>query len=284
MADYDFGQGLKGAGGGAMAGFSVGGPVGALIGGGLGLLGGFGGGESEAEKQQRARLEALYAQMGQGGPQAGPAAQGAYSSFRNNQSGLISRLEALSQGQGPSLAAQQFREATDRNQAAQASMANSGRGGPMAAFQAANNSALLGAQAAQGSAAARIQEQQMALNQLGLTLHGARGADEDMNRFNAGQQNFMSQANLNAAMQNQANRLQVLGMLGGQNAQTQNRPGLGDQILAGGAGFSSWYSGNQALNRGMGGVPTQGSPMDALGQYRRNPDGSLGPITSTQGL
>lgn len=246
----DWGQGLKGAGGGALAGAGLGGPLGAVIGGGLGLLGGLFGGESENDSQRRQMLMDLYNRQGQA-PQAGPASQAGYSGFRENQSALVKRLEALSQGQGPSLAAQQFQQATDRNNAQQMSMAVSGRGGPLAGFNAANNMGVLGAQAAQGSAIARTQEEQMALQQLGLTLHSGREADESMNRFNSGQQNQFALANLDARLKSMgmddARRLQILQMLGGQNSQ----PGLGDQLLAGGAGLYSL-----AASQGGKGGPT----------------------------
>jgi hypothetical protein len=308
----EWGQGLKGGAGGAMAGFSLGGPIGGLIGGGLGFLGGaFGGGESDQDAQMRRMLQDYYAQAGgRPAPQAGQAAQGGLSSFRGNQQDLVGRLEALSRGQGPSLAAQQFQAATDRNMAAQQSLAQTGRGGPLAAFNAANNMGQLGAQAAQGSAMARVAEQQMALNQLGLTLHGARGSDEEMSRFNAGAQNQTALANLDAQLRSRGmddqTRLQILSQLGGQNTRQAMTPGLGDQILAGGAGISSFLSSQRAANNSQGGYGSlspiaAGNPgsggywtpqpqtrmmggSDPFGQYRRNPDGSLGPVTSTQGF
>jgi hypothetical protein len=257
-----FGDTAKGAAGGALAGASIGGPLGALVGGvGGGALAYFGGGENEQDSAQRKRLEELYAQMGMPPPQAGPAAQSGYSNFRSNQSDLVGRLEAMSKGQGPSLAAQQFQQATDRNMASQQSMAQSGRGGPLAAFNAANNMGHLGAQAAQGAAQARIQEQQMALNQLGLTLHGARGADEATNQFNANEQNQMSGMNLDAklramGMDNEM-RLRILAQMGGQNAQAHG-PQLGDQIMVGGAGMYGMYQSQQAANR-LGSL--QGPPV-----------------------
>jgi hypothetical protein len=135
----------------------------------------------------------------------------------------------------------------------QQAFANSGRGGPLAAMQAANNSARLGAQSAQDSATARIQEQQMALNQLGLTLHGARGADEEMNRFNTGQTNETSQANMLARLKamgmNDDASLALLRQMSGNSQAEAARPGMGDQILAGGAGaFAQGYA-----NRNSGG-------------------------------
>ena len=256
---YNTGQGVKGAAGGAMAGFGVGGPLGGLIGGGLGLLAGFGGGESENDKRMRQMLMDYYQQAGnRQAPQTGAAAQAGYSSFRQNQQDLIGRLEALSKGQGPSLAMAQYQAATDRNMAAQQSMAQSGRGGPLAAFNAANNMGQLGAQAAQGSAAARIQEQQMALNQLGLTLHGARGADESINTFNANETNQSALANLDAKLRSQGmddqTRLALLAQMGGMDARQAAQPGFGDTLMAGGAGLLAY---KQAMKNAGNGVPQQ---------------------------
>lgn len=239
---YDTGQGIKGGVGGAMAGFSVGGPLGAVIGGGLGLLGGFGGGESEQQKANRKRLEDFYNSVrNRDIPQAGPASTGDYSGFRNNQRNLISMLEAQAQGRGPSVAGQQLKAALDQNSAQQQSLAASGRGGPLAAQMAANNIGRLGAQTSQDAATARVAEQATALNQLGLTVHGARGADEEMNRFNAGQKNEVMMGNLAARLkamgQNDDAILRALGAMSG-NANAQAAiPGLGDQIMAGGAGM-----------------------------------------------
>lgn len=266
-------QAFKGGAGGALGGAGLGGPVGAAIGGGVGFLGGLlSGGENENDAARRKMLMDYFAQAGgMQAPQVGQAAQGAYSGFRQNQSSLITRLEALASGQGPSLASQQFKEATDRNQASQAGMANSGRGGPMAAINAQNNMGLLGAQAAQGAASSRIQEQQMALQMLGGNIQAGRGADEGMNQFNAGQQNQNSLANLDARLKTmglQDNvRLQILQQLGGQNAQAQGQVGLGDQILAGGAGLYSMGAAQSAQNKmpgGFGGMAGAGVPKPTV--------------------
>lgn len=266
MASYDYGQGLKGAGGGALAGFAVGGPLGAAVGGGLGLLGGFGGGENENDARQRAMLEQYYAQVGRRqAPQAGPAASAATSGFRSNQSALVSRLEAMANGQGPSLAKQQFEQATDRNMRGQQAMAASGRGGPLAQLTAANNMAGLGANAAQGSALARTNEQMQAIGQLGGVIAQGRGADEQVSMYNAGQYNNTALANLDARLRsmgmNDQARLGILSQLGGQNTRQANQPGLGDQILAGGAGMYAMGASQKAQARvGQGGGTSGPSP------------------------
>lgn len=252
---YDYGQGLKGAGGGAMAGFAVGGPVGAAIGGGLGLLGGFGGGESEQEKQRRQMLMDYYKQVQGRQPVGLGATQYGQTSgdIRSRQLGLADQLQSISNGTGPSLATEQLKQATDRNTAQQASFANTGRAGAMGAMQAANNSARLGAQAGQDAAVARMAEANQARQLLGLNLHGMRSADEDMSKFNAGQGNEMTQAGfwgrLKQMGMNDDAALNLMQQLGGQNAAVANRPGLGDQILAGGAGMYSTAMTQKAASR-----------------------------------
>lgn len=261
---YDLGQGLKGAGGGALAGGSVGGPLGAVIGGGLGLLGGFGGGESEQDAQYRKMLMQYYGNGPMQAPQAGPAAQSAYSGFRSNQQGLVSRLEAMANGQGPSLAKQQFEQATDRNMRGQQAMAASGRGGPLAQLTAANNMSMLGANAAQGSALARTNEQMQAIGQLGGVIAQGRGADESVNMHNSGQQNQVMLQNLAARLDamgmDQQRKLQILSQLGGLNGRQASTPGLGDQILAGGAGMFAMGASQRAQNRVGGGQSPSGIP------------------------
>jgi hypothetical protein len=247
---YSLGQGLKGAGGGALAGGSFGGPMGALVGGGLGLLAGFGSGENDQEAQYRKMLMEQMGAVGQGPmQQAGPAAQSAYSGFRANQTGLVNRLEAMANGQGPSLARQQFEQATDRNMRGQQAMAASGRGGPLSHLTAANNMAMLGANAAQGSALARTNEQMGAISQLGGVLAQGRAADEGTNQFNADAQNQMAIQNLRARLDqmgmDQQTKMQILSQLGGLNASQAGRPGLGDQVLAGGAGMFAMGAGQK---------------------------------------
>lgn len=287
------------AGQGAIKGASMGsvaGPWGAAIGGAVGgVLNGFGVGSlgsgdpnnstmSTDEQKNRQMLLDYYSRASNRmAPQMGPAAQGGLSSFRQNQSDLVRRLEAQSRGKGPSLAAQQLRAATDRLGSQQASIANSGRGGPLAAQNAANNTALLGAQASQDSAAARIAEQQMALNQLGLTLHGARGADEDMSRFNAGQRNQVGQNNLEAKLRtmgmNDDAVTRIMATLSQSSQQQYGRPSMMDQLMAGGAGAFSMWSANKGQQQ-QGGGTGQIQNTDPFAGWRRNENGSTGPITS----
>jgi hypothetical protein len=269
MADWSGGG--KGALGGAATGAAIGsvaGPYGAAVGGVIGGIGGgiaglFGGGGDDENSR---RLEEYRRQvLERGGAEVGPAAQGSTSDFRSNQQGLIARLEALSNGTGPSLAGEQLRQATDRNMAQQQSIAQSGHGNAtLANLVAANNSQNLGQAAAQQAAIARIAETQAATQQLGTTLGQARQQDEQSSQFNAQQQNFASQANLEA-------RLRLMGLndssiLSIMQQQTQNaqRPGLGDQILAGGVGALGMLASQRNASRAnanSGQVAPMTSPM-----------------------
>lgn len=237
----------KGAGGGALAGGSVGGPWGAAIGAvGGGLLAAFQGDPEEKKRQQE---ESFYRELQRRqAPLIQNTHQADYSGFRQNQQNLISQLEAMGRGEGPSLAQKQLEAATDRNVKQQQGMALSGRGNAtMAAQGAANNAGILGAQAGQDAAQARIVEQNNALSLLGLNLHGARDADEGMNRFNTGARN-------NTEMLNQQARSGMYGLtdagrLGLLNGQ-QPGPGMGDQLLAGGAGMFAQGAAQRSNNNG----------------------------------
>lgn len=248
----NWGQGAQGAAGGALAGSAFG-PVGAGIGGVAGgLIGMFGSGDPGA--QYRAELGA---HGNRAAPQMGPAAQGGVSSFRGNQSNLVNTLEARSRGEGPSLATQQLQAGQDRGMRQAQSFA-AGAGGPnagLAQFQAQNMIGQNQAQTNQDAAQARIQEIYNAQSQLGLVLQGARGADDDMSRFNAGQQNQVGQANLEAKLRamglNDAAVMAALQSSGGQS-------NMGEQILAGGAGFAAQHS---MMGQGQGLKPiAQGYP------------------------
>lgn len=276
--DFSLGGFLQGALGGGLGGASSGSPWGTLLGAGLGALGGGFGGSGGNEKLS-GMYQDYYDQVGARGLQeAGPAAQAGYSGFRGNQRALVQRLEALSSGQGPSLAEAQLRSATDRAVGQQAGMAQSGRGNPAAAmFQAQNNAGQLQARAAQDAASARIAEQQMALQQLGLTLQGARGADEETNRFNANEQNQTALANLDARLRKMGlddqTRLAILQGMGGSAGPGQNVPA---GILAAGAGMYAQHATQSAQGGGN-------QPPSLSAQYPHNTDdpyGGTGPATT----
>lgn len=229
----------QGAAGGALAGSAFG-PWGAAIGGVVGGAAGYFGGDGTDPEVEANRQRMLEYYNGLQGHQAG------MSDFRDNQRNLITNLEAQAAGRGPSLAGEQLRAATDRNVRQQVGLSQTGLGNPAAAaMMAQNNSANLGAQASQDAAAARIQEQYNAQNLLGLNIHGARGQDEEMGRFNAGQLS-------------DADRLRLYA-LQGMNGQSKTGPSEGESILAGGAGM---YGQAQQM-RMLKGMGSQGRPVPA---------------------
>lgn len=236
--------GFSGALGGGLTGAGLGfGPGGALVGGLLGGLGGLfgGGGLSEEEKQARARLLSL------GGAGFDPQ-QANQSDLRGQQLAQLDRLTALAEGRGPSLAAQQMRQGVNQAAASQQAMAGSavGRGvGPGAAYRnAASTSAGMAQNMIGQTGMARAAEQLGALGQLSGTIQGARGQDEALGMFNAGQFN-------DSQMRNRALQLQALSQVYGGGAGAQ-APGFGDQLLAGGANLYSLLG----PRRGdQGGVP-----------------------------
>lgn len=270
MGIYNWEQGIKGGIGGGLGGSAFG-PIGTGVGAGIGLLSGFFGGDDENKDM----LTEYYRQLqGRQAPQAGAAAQSAYSGFRSNQQDLVNRLEAMANGQGPSLARQQFEQATDRNMRGQQAMAASGRGGPLSQLTAANNMGMLGANAAQGSAIARTNEQMQAIGQLGGVIAQGRGADEGTNMFNAGQKNNMTLANLDARLRamgmNDQARLGILSQLSSNANAQAGQAGMGDQFLAGGAGMFS-QAATQNANRGKGMSPIASGNPGAGGYFTPQP-------------
>jgi hypothetical protein len=248
----------KGAAGGAAMGAALG-PWGAAAGGVIGgALGYFGSGGSKGglSKEQ----EALYMQYMQDRANM----QAPVSDLRKNQLSLVKDLEAQAAGRGPSLAAEQLNAAVDKNTQQQTSFANSARGSaiPLAMFQAQNNVAQLGAQAGQDAAAARIAEQVAARNQLGLTLHGARGMDEE----GALRQRAMNNEFIGRAMQTFSGKAPVAS--------------LGEQVLAGGAQVAA------SRGYGIGGAAQQQPGYDPTygGAGVNGPvgDGTLNPFEQNQ--
>lgn len=201
-------------------------------------------------------------------PQAGPAALAQTSGFRDNQQELISRLEALSKGQGPSLAAEQLRQATDRNMKQQASIAQTGRGNAaLAGITASNASGALGAQAGSDAAVARIAEQQMALQQLGGAIGQGRGQDQDLSQFNALQTNYRDQFNIEAQLRARGlddaaiQAIMAMKMASAQNAQQNS---FGNQLMSGGAGLLAMAGTNA---KGKPAVPAGPTPAGNLPRY-----------------
>lgn len=232
---------LQGVAGGALGGSTLG-PAGGIAGGILGGLGSWLGGSGDDGAREAYANEVKNRQAAQA-----QGYTGAYSDFRGNQANLIRQLEAQARGEGPSVSREMLNAGLDRANQQQQSMVAGGRGNPaLMGMVAANNMGQASAQANQAAALGRVQEQKNALDQLGMTLYGARGADENMNQFNAQQQQQNSQ--FNAGQRNQMTGMNDsvrMGLLG-------NNPGTGSQLLAAGAGLRSWYDAQNANNQPNG--------------------------------
>ncbi len=215
------------------------------------LAGAYGGSGNPQQDAANQKLQQYYQSLlGRQAPQMGAAAQGQYSDFRQNQSNLINHLEALSNGQGPSLAMAQLQAATDKNQSSQQAFAASGRGGPLASAQAANNMMRTGSQASQDAVGARIQEEQMALGMLGSNINAGRSSDESTNQFNASQQNEQARANLEARLRTMGMNDQAIQQVLSQMFGASQLPQLGDKILSGATSLAGLAGG---MGRGQGG-------------------------------
>ena len=116
---------------------------------------------------------------------------------------------------------------------------------------AMNNTAAIQSQGARDTATLRAQEQIAATQNLGGVLGQGINADNGLSTFNAGQQNQMTEANMQAVLQqlglNDKSQLQAL-----MAAMGQAGPGMGSQILAGGA---SAMPGLMQMGKGTGGLP-----------------------------
>lgn len=122
--------------------------------------------------------------------QVGPMAQAQQSDVRGNQLSLIDQLSKYATGK-ESVSQLQLKQAADQNIAQQMAMAASARpgGGGMAARMASQNAGNINTQLAGQSAIAGLQERQANAAQLQQLLGTARGQDESLGQFNAGQTN-----------------------------------------------------------------------------------------------
>lgn len=252
----------EGAAGGAMIGGALGGPFGAAAGGVLGGLGGLLGGDGGKGEQEK-RLNDYYNSVnGRQSPQMGPAYQAQQSGYEGNRAALIAQLEALSRGQGPSLAQAQMREAMDRSTGAQASMAAGAAGRGMSAGaayrNAANTTAGIQAQGARDMGQMRVQEQLGAMSQLGSVIGQGAQTQNQAYQFNASQQNAAAQANLEAQLRTMGyNDQAIQAILQQQGAMVG--PSMGQQILGMGASFVGSGVGQQLLGKQLGLPPAGGA-------------------------
>ena len=244
----NWGQGAQGAAGGAMTGAAIGSVVpgigtavgaigGGLIGGAMGLFG-----DSGADVgPYRDQLERLARGYGNRTAPQGTAVTAGQSQLNANRAGLVASLEAMARGEGPSAAQLQMRDAMDRAAGAQSSAA-AGAGGrgvnAGAAYRnAANNSAAIMAQGNRDMGILRAQEQANAMGQLGQVVGQGINADNSLATWNAGAQNQMQQANMQAMLQQLGlnDESQLRALLGAMGGEASRGPGTGSAILAGGA-------------------------------------------------
>src|SRR5688572_8817427 len=218
--------GAQGAAAGASAG-AIFGPWGAAIGGvGGGLLGAFGGGGGPSERElQMMQFEREVA--GRQTPQIGQDS----SSFRNAQSDLVSRLQAMASGSGPSLAQEQLRQGVDRATSQQYAMAAGARGNAgLAQRNAMNTAGMLQSQAAQQGAMAGAAEQLGALSQLGSAAGQGRSMDNQISLAN-------QSAMLQAEQMRDASRLQAMGRGFDMSAYNAQQPTIVDKLGAAAVGY-----------------------------------------------
>lgn len=141
------------------------------------------------------------------GAQLGPAAQGNAATigrqdeqFRQGQANLAATLQAQANGQGPSLAGAQLREATNRNIRQQMAVAAAQGGNPAAAQRsAALNAIAANRQAGIDAATMRVQEQLAARQQLAGVLDSGRAQDIGVNTSQAQLAQQMGLANMDAS-------------------------------------------------------------------------------------
>lgn len=273
--------GLQGAAGGAMGGASIGGPVGGVVGGIAGGIAGLFGGDGGAD-EQRKRLDAYYAQVqGRTAPQ-GQATTAQQSGYEGNRAALISQLEAMSRGQGPSAAQAQMREAMDRSAGAQAAgaagMAGRGVSAGAAYRNAANTTAAGNAQGARDMGLMRVNEQLGATSQLGGVIGQGVQAQNQANQFNASQQQGMDIQNMENTLRTMGyNDLAIQSILSQYQSQVQSG-GLGSQMLAMGASAYGMLGspGDRAARDAKAAATPNNTPTDYFPGYR--PPAPAGPV------
>lgn len=177
--------------------------------------------------------------------------------FRDKQTSLASALEAQAAGQGPSVAAQQLKSATDRSLAQQMALAASRPGGTASsARQLLRNQAEANAALGRNAAELRMQEQQSAQKQLSDVLNASR--QQDIGAQQAGAQNQLAslglvnqiaQANRDAKMQYEQMMMnQALGV-SGQRQQAAAAQAQSNAAITGGllGGVGAWMASDEKL-------------------------------------
>lgn len=151
---------------------------------------------------------------------------------------LVTQLQQRSMGQGPSVAENAYRQASDDTNAQLISMSQNSAS-PSAARQAMLQTGRMGQGMAQGLATARTQEMQGATDQLGQVLGTRDQLNQNAYTNLLAQQLGLSEMQLKAGMANQQYDLGIRGVLAGeQGAKYAALAGLlgGMGRMAGGAG------------------------------------------------
>lgn len=186
------------------------------LGSGVRTLGGMTSGEWGGNRTAGPQAASWVPRAGTGGmydkmanPNQAPPAPGMFPEgdpgFRQGQHTLRELLTAQAQGEGPSLAQQQFNNAKDALTRQQMALAAGNRSNPaMAARQASINAGNMGAQLAGQAAAARLDERQRAQGLLSNLLGQARGQDLNVANTNLAAMFQQQGLNLQAIQQMQA--------------------------------------------------------------------------------
>lgn len=259
----NWGNGAKGAAGGALAGSAFG-PWGAAIGGTAGgLIGLFGGDDADAPppvnlpyfEEDRARL---------GGMLDG------HSAFAGSEwGGLISQLQARASGAAPSVAGNAYKQASQDSQNNLASLSQNSMS-PGGARQAQLQAGHIQQGLAQGYGAAALQEQQANQGALGQALSARDQINSQAYQGILGQQLGLSRSQAGALQGNQQVALQEQQLQNQQSAaQWQAYAGLAAGLgKIYGNGGPTPTAANAAMNAG---VPvTSPNQLNTFGKYQRN--------------
>jgi hypothetical protein len=216
--------------------------------------------------------------------------------WRQQQQGLSGLLWQQANGQGPSVAAQQYKTSADANANQAMALMASGRGaqgGGLASYLAAQQAGQGNMQAAQGAATGRIQEQMGARQQLGDVLNQGRQGDIGIAEANAGFQQQSGLANAAAYNQQLGQDAGAYNSMLGQYMQNQQQANMfnagGAQQWAGlqGQGYSQLQQAlmeqNMQRNQYLYGIQSQNNQSDnQLRNEWESPEG-VGKVFSALG-
>lgn len=254
----NWGNGAKGAVGGAAVGSAFG-PWGAGIGGVAGGLLGLFGGDDEASAPQPTNLPyfeqdraSIKGQLDANNPWAG-----------YEWGGLISQLQARANGTAPSVAGNAYKQASQDSENNLASLSQNSAS-PGAARQALLQQGHIQQGMAQGYGAAALQEQQANQSALGQALAARDTINSQAYQNLLSQQLGLSRSQLGAQQGNQNVQVQEQGIQAGQQAaQWGSYAGLA-------AGLAKIYGPGGTPAPQSSGPVTTPNQLDPFGKYRRD--------------